>query len=54
MRGGGAQQMNGKLNDLVSYEVGDYFGERALLTNEPRAANVTATSSVLKCYRIER
>lgn len=48
------KQMNGKLTNLVTYEVGDYFGERALLTNEPRAANVTATSNVLKCYRIER
>ena len=45
---------DGAQQQLCAYAPGDYFGERALLTNEPRAANVTATSAVLKCYRIER
>lgn len=33
--------------------VGDYFGERALITNEPRAATITATSAV-QCQKLDR
>lgn len=36
---------------VMEYKPGQYFGERALLTHEARAATITATSQV-KCLTI--
>jgi CRP-like cAMP-binding protein len=40
--------------DMVLSQPGDYFGERAIMTGEPRAATVTATSSHVTCYTIDK
>jgi cAMP-dependent protein kinase regulator len=39
--------------EVMKYKQGDYFGELALLKNEPRAANVLCISDV-KCVSLER
>lgn len=38
---------------VAKYEEGDYFGERALLKNEPRAANIIAQSD-LQVIQLDR
>lgn len=39
--------------DVMSYKKGDYFGERALMKNEPRAANIIAKTN-LKVVSLDR
>lgn len=39
--------------EVMKYNPGDYFGELALLKNEPRAANVIATTK-LKVVSLDR
>eukprot|EP00753_Platysulcus_tardus_P015009 PLAT4708.1.p2 GENE.PLAT4708.1~~PLAT4708.1.p2 ORF type:complete len:705 (-),score=394.97 PLAT4708.1:123-2237(-) len=43
----------GKLEELMKLSEGDYFGERALLTAEPRAANVVTIGTVT-CMALDR
>jgi len=40
-----SKMIDGKETEVKAYSVGDYFGELALLRNEPRAANVIARSA---------
>lgn len=39
---------------VKDYSNGDYFGERALLTSETRAANILVTSNQCVCLSLER
>ena len=39
---------------IKEYSVGDYFGERALIKGEPRAANIIACSETVKVISLDR
>jgi cAMP-dependent protein kinase regulator len=48
-----SKNINGTPTEVKAYKVGDYFGELALLRNEPRAASIIARSAVA-CVSIDR
>ena len=48
-----SKNINGTDTEVLSYKSGDYFGELALLRNEPRAASVIARDAV-SCVTIDR
>lgn len=43
-----------KPTKVMDYKRGSYFGERALLTNDLRAANIEVTSDELHCLTLDR
>ena len=45
---------SGSSEVIMSYEAGMYFGERALLEDEPRSASVTVSSPIAQVFRIDR
>ena len=47
-------QKNGPVQKVMDYGIGEYFGERALLMNDVRAANIIAESDEVKCLSLER
>ena len=48
------KQIDDELKTVMQYKTGDYFGERALLKKEPRAANIEATSDELVVVSIDQ
>lgn len=46
--------VDGQKKEVMKYSRGDYFGERALLKNEPRAATIVATSDSVSVVYLDR
>ena len=46
--------LSGQIKVVKSYEPGDYFGERALIKKEPRAATIEVTSDKATFVGIEK
>ncbi|HTM07954.1 MAG TPA: mechanosensitive ion channel family protein [Verrucomicrobiae bacterium] len=45
--------MNGRSEKVATLKAGDFFGEMALMTGEPRRATVVAASDIV-CYRLDK
>jgi CRP-like cAMP-binding protein len=45
--------VEGKTEKVATLRAGDYFGEMALMTGQPRRANVLAITNVT-CYRLDK
>jgi len=46
--------ISGQQKEVMTYSSGQYFGERALLMNEARAANIVVTSDKAVCLSLDR
>ena len=46
--------IGGEEKKVMDYKLGEYFGERALIKNEPRAATIKASSDELKVVELQR
>lgn len=46
--------VEGELKTVMEYKSGDYFGERALIKKEPRAANIEVVSSTLEAVSLTK
>jgi cAMP-dependent protein kinase regulator len=48
------KKINGQQKQVFAYKGNDYFGERALLTNDARAASIIVTSEKLTSISLDR
>jgi len=46
--------VDGELKKVMEYNPGDYFGERALIKKEPRAANIEVTSDRIEVVSLTK
>ncbi len=44
----------GTEKDLITLDAGDYFGEMALMLDEPRHANCIAVSPKTTCFKLAK
>ena len=48
------KNIEGEQKEVMQYKSGDYFGERALIKKEPRAATIEATSDELEVVSLDK
>ncbi|CAI2371145.1 unnamed protein product [Moneuplotes crassus] len=48
------KNIDGELKTVMEYKPGDYFGERALIKKEPRAANIEVVTSTLEAVSLTK
>ncbi|CAI2371039.1 unnamed protein product [Moneuplotes crassus] len=48
------KNIDGELKKVMEYKAGDYFGERALIQKEPRAANIEVVSATLEAVSLTK